>query len=42
VLFVDQVREAGASVVLVTHSPASAAVADRVLHLTRDGLIEHG
>jgi putative ABC transport system ATP-binding protein len=41
-LFVDQVREAGASVVLVTHSPASAAVADRVLHLTRDGLIEHG
>jgi putative ABC transport system ATP-binding protein len=41
-LFVDQVREAGASVVLVTHSPASAAVADRVLHLTRDGLVEHG
>jgi len=41
-LFVDQVREAGASVVLVTHSPVSAAVADRVLHLTRDGLVEHG
>lgn len=40
-LFVDQVRDAGASVVLVTHSPAAATVADRVLHLTRDGLVEH-
>jgi putative ABC transport system ATP-binding protein len=38
-LFVEQVRSAGASVLLVTHSPVSAAVADRVLHLTRDGLI---
>ena len=40
-LFVEQVRSAGASVLLVTHSPVSAAVADRVLHLTRDGLIGH-
>jgi len=38
-LFVEQVRSAGASVLLVTHSPVSAAVADRVLHLTHDGLI---
>lgn len=40
-LFVEQAREADASVVLVTHSPVSAAVADRILHLTRQGLIEH-
>lgn len=40
-LFVEQAREADASVVLVTHSPVSAAVADRILHLTRHGLIEH-
>ena len=40
-LFVEQACSAGTSVVLVTHSPVSAAVADRILHLTRDGLIEH-
>jgi putative ABC transport system ATP-binding protein len=40
-LFVEQARVVGTSVVLVTHSPVSAAVADRILHLTRDGLIEH-
>jgi putative ABC transport system ATP-binding protein len=40
-LFVEQARGAGTSVVLVTHSPVSASVADRILHLTRDGLIEH-
>jgi putative ABC transport system ATP-binding protein len=40
-LFVEQAREADASVVLVTHSPVSAAAADRILHLTRHGLIEH-
>lgn len=40
-LFVEQARVVGTSVVLVTHSPVSAAVADRVLQLTRDGLIEH-
>lgn len=40
-LFVEQAREADASVVLVTHSPVSASVADRILHLTRHGLIEH-
>lgn len=40
-LFVEQAHEADASVVMVTHSPVSAAVADRVLHLTRHGLIAH-
>jgi putative ABC transport system ATP-binding protein len=40
-LFVEQANEADASVVLVTHSPVSASVADRILHLTRHGLIEH-
>lgn len=40
-LFVEQASEADASVVLVTHSPVSASVADRILHLTRHGLIEH-
>ena len=40
-LFVEQANEADASVVLVTHSPVSASVADRILQLTRHGLIEH-
>jgi putative ABC transport system ATP-binding protein len=39
-LFVEQANEADASVVLVTHSPVSASVADRILQLTRHGLIE--
>jgi putative ABC transport system ATP-binding protein len=38
-LFVDQLRQAGAAVLLVTHSQVSAANADRVLRLTRNGLI---
>ncbi len=35
---VAQSREHGASLVLVTHSEAAAARADRVLHLTADGI----
>ena len=34
----EQVRANGASGILVTHSPAAAATADRVLVLTREGL----
>ena len=33
-----QTRESGAALVLVTHAEAAAARADRVLHLTADGL----
>jgi len=36
---VAQTREHGASLVLVTHSEAAAARADRVLKLSRDGII---
>ncbi len=38
-IFATQVREAGASVLLVTHSHVAAAVADRTLSLTRSGLV---
>ena len=38
-LFCGEVRRSGAAVLLVTHSQRAAAVADRVLLLTRDGLI---
>lgn len=41
-LFVDQVRNAGAAVLLVTHSSVAAAVADRSLVLSPAGLVEHG
>jgi len=34
----DQVKANGAAGILVTHSPAAAATADRVLVLTREGL----
>jgi putative ABC transport system ATP-binding protein len=34
----DQVKTSGAASILVTHSLAAAATADRVLLLTRDGL----
>ncbi|TBO27963.1 ABC transporter ATP-binding protein [Aquabacterium lacunae] len=34
----QQTREQGAACVMVTHSPAAAALADRVLRLTRQGL----
>jgi putative ABC transport system ATP-binding protein len=39
-LFAEAVRENGAAGVMVTHSDASAAVADRVLTLGADGLVE--
>ena len=34
----ERIREAGAIGILVTHSPAAAATADRVLHLSSKGL----
>ena len=37
-VLVSQVRAHGTSVVLVTHSEAAAARADRVLHLTAEGI----
>jgi putative ABC transport system ATP-binding protein len=39
-LFVAQVRQSGAAVLLVTHSEVAAAAADRVLRLTATGLVE--
>ncbi|RZM01242.1 MAG: ATP-binding cassette domain-containing protein, partial [Sphingomonas sp.] len=39
-MFADAVRAGGAAGVMVTHSDASAAVADRVLTLGADGLAE--
>ncbi len=39
-LFADAARERGAATVLVTHSDATAAIADRVLTLTAEGLVE--
>jgi len=39
-LFAGAVRAKGAAAVLVTHSENTAAIADEVLTLTRDGLIE--
>ena len=38
-VLVAQAREHGSSLVLVTHSEAAAARADRVLHLTAPGLV---
>ena len=40
-VLISQTRERGASLVLVTHSEAAAARADRVLLLTSDGVAEH-
>jgi putative ABC transport system ATP-binding protein len=34
----DEIKQNGASAILVTHSHAAAATADRVLELTKDGL----
>jgi putative ABC transport system ATP-binding protein len=34
----ERIRQAGAIGILVTHSPEAAATADRVLHLTAEGL----
>ena len=39
-LFAGAVRSRGAAAVIVTHSAATAAIADRVLRLTADGLVE--
>jgi putative ABC transport system ATP-binding protein len=41
-LFVERVRDAGAAVLLVTHSAVAAAAADRALVLTRTGLVPRG
>jgi putative ABC transport system ATP-binding protein len=41
-LFAKQVRESGAAALLVTHSSVAAAVADRTLKLTRQGLVDAG
>ncbi len=38
-LLVEQIREAGAAALLVTHSDVAAAAADRVLRLTAGGLV---
>jgi putative ABC transport system ATP-binding protein len=37
-LLIGQTREHGASLVLVTHSESAAARADRLLHLTAEGI----
>lgn len=39
-LFADQVRQSGAAALLVTHSDVAASAADRILTLTRQGLVE--
>ena len=39
-LLKDEIHASGASAIIVTHSPAAAASADRVLQLTRNGLTE--
>jgi putative ABC transport system ATP-binding protein len=39
-VLVEQTRQHGASLVLVTHSEAASARADRVLHLTDQGVTE--
>jgi len=42
-LFATEVRHSGAATLLVTHSDVAAAVADRTLVLTREGLVDrHG
>lgn len=37
-LLKEEIRATGASAIIVTHSPAAAATADRILLLSRDGL----
>ena len=41
-LLLENVRAAGAAAIIVTHSHAAAARADRILRLTRTGLVEAG
>lgn len=38
-LLISQTRESGAALILVTHSQAAATRADRVLHLTAQGIL---
>lgn len=38
-LLAEAVRDEGAAAIMVTHSPATAAIADRVLRLTDHGLV---
>jgi putative ABC transport system ATP-binding protein len=40
-VLIAQTRSSGAALILVTHSQAAAARADRVLHLTASGITEH-
>jgi putative ABC transport system ATP-binding protein len=40
-LLIAQTRSSGAALILVTHSQAAAQRADRVLHLTANGITEH-
>ena len=40
-LLIAQTKASGAALILVTHSQAAAARADRVLHLTASGITEH-
>ena len=40
-VLIGQTREHGASLVLVTHSVAAASRADRTLHLSSSGCVEH-
>ena len=41
-VLIAQTRQHGAALVLVTHSEAAAARADRVLHLTSEGILQPG
>jgi putative ABC transport system ATP-binding protein len=41
-LFAQQARGSGAAALLVTHSDVAAGIADRILRLTRQGLVEGG
>jgi putative ABC transport system ATP-binding protein len=41
-VLISQTRERGAALVLVTHSEAAAHRADRVLHLTSEGIVGSG
>jgi putative ABC transport system ATP-binding protein len=40
-VLIAQTRESGAALILVTHSQVAAARADRVLHLTAQGILPH-
>jgi putative ABC transport system ATP-binding protein len=40
-VLIAQTKESGAALILVTHSQVAAARADRVLHLTAQGILPH-